>query len=566
MGHVQFMLETLRIQNYALIDDIEVSFRSGFNVLTGETGAGKSIIVGALNLILGARASSEALRDGARQGRVDAVFRLPSASRRLTEQLRQRDIEIDDDELILSRIITAEGRSRAYVAGNLVPVSVLAEVGDELVDIHGQHTHQSLLKPDRQLELLDAFAGSEGIVDEVAALVAELRRLGKAIAELESDDRERLRRVEFLRFEVNEINAANLEPGEEEELRARRNIIANAERICALASQARAVLYEGDESSAIVAVDSALGSLGELAGIDERFAPLVEQLSDVRASIEDIATQIRDHTSRLEFNPRELDELNERLDLIAKLKRKYGNTIEAILEYRDKAAVEINAFESRDKRFAEMQAQREKLREKTLKTARTLREKRKKAARRLDKQVTGALRELGMKVGRFKVAVSESDLTSTGIDRVEFFFSANPGEKVAPLRQVASGGEMSRVMLALKAVFAEADKIPTLIFDEIDAGVGGHIAGNVANKLRQLAQSHQTISITHIPQIAAAAQTHYRVSKSTHKIQGTPRTATSVTRVEGEARVEEIARLLDGSVSEVSLGHARELLKHVDDE
>jgi DNA repair protein RecN (Recombination protein N) len=550
------MLETLRIKNYALIDDIEVDFQKGFNVLTGETGAGKSIIVGALDLVLGARASADVLRQGADKAKVDAVFRIAKPSRRLRGLLQRHDIDLENDELILSRVVTAEGRSRAYVCGSLTSVSVLVEIGDELVDLHGQHEHQSLLKPERQLDLVDAFAGTEAAAEQVAVEVARLRELDKEIAELESDDRERTRRIEFFRFEVNEIDAAGLRPGEEEEVKARRNLIANAERIFATACHARTALYEGEESTAIGAVDGALKDLEELAPLDGRFRVLADRLHGARTEIDEIAGEIRALSDGLEFDPNELESLNQRIALIGALKRKYGGNIDAVLEYRDKAAAEIGAFESRDQRLIEMQEERNALRAEVEQAASELSRKRLAAARKLDKQVAAALQELGMKGGAFETAFERIELSLSGIDRVEFLLAANPGERVKPLRQVASGGEVSRIMLALKAVFAEADKIPTLIFDEIDAGVGGQTAKNVARKLRDLAKSHQTICITHIAQIAAAAAAHYQVTKCTAK----GRATTGLALVDGENRVRELARLLDGSVSDVSTEHARVLL------
>ena len=539
-----------------MINDVEIDFGPGFNVLTGETGAGKSIIVGALNLVLGGRASAETVRGKTLKARVDAVFHIPTPPPRLAALLEEHDIAIEDEELLLSRVVTGEGRSRAYVAGNMVRIAVLAEIGDELVDIHGQHEHQSLLKPDRQLDLLDAFAGTEKAVADVSALAAQLRGLDKAIVDLESDDRERLRRIEFLRFEASEIESANVEPGEEEELKARHNIIANAECIFSLASRARDLLYEAEDGAAISAVDGALGALKELCGIDECFQQLARQLEGVRAGIEEAATEIRDQTAGLEFDPRELDTVNERLDIIRSLKRKYGSSLEAVLAYRDKALAEIEAFEARDQRLADMRDERDAAGMKASDTARALSKERAQAARKLDKLVTAVLQELGMKGGRFETSIRETHLGATGVDQVEFMLAANPGEEVRPLRQVASGGEISRIMLALKSVFAHADRIPTLIFDEIDAGVGGHIASNVAEKLRALSDSHQTICITHLPQIVAAARMHHRVTKHAHK----GRTVTRVTEVTGEQRIEEVARLLDGSVSELSLKHARALV------
>ncbi|NIA14894.1 MAG: DNA repair protein RecN [Nitrospiraceae bacterium] len=556
------MLEVLHIQNYALIDDLEVVFGPGFNVLTGETGAGKSIVVGALNLVLGARASADAVREGAKLAKVDAAFRLQNVSLRLRALFKQHDIESAGGEVLLSRVVTAEGRSRGYVCGSLVPIAVLAAVGDELVDIHGQHEHQSLLKPDRQLGLLDAFAGSAGLAQDLGGQVAEFRALKKDIEAIESDDRERARRIDFLRHEVGEIEAAGLVQGEEEELKGRRNLVANAERVLALANHLRGVLYEGEEGAAVNAIDSAAADLDELAGIDPRFAQLSAQLADARAIIEEVADEARHYGDSLEFDANELDQLSERLALIGDLKRKFGGSIAEIIEYAQKAKEEIEAHETRDQRLADMIARRDQILSDAQDKAKRLSTKRKRAARKLTKHVTEALQELGMTGGSFETAFESIALSLTGADRLEFLLTANPGESPKALRQVASGGEISRIMLALKAVFAHGDSIPTLIFDEIDAGVGGEIARGVAGKLEQLAASHQVICITHLAQIAAVGRQHYHVSKTA----GHSRAITNVVSVEGDARIEEIARLLDGSVSEVSLEHARVLLDEMNGE
>jgi DNA repair protein RecN (Recombination protein N) len=551
------MIETLRIQNYALIDDLEIEFASGFNVLTGETGAGKSIVAGALNLLLGARASSEVVRDGAEKAKVEALFRLSKPSRRLVELFKAHDITVTDNELIVSRTVAGDGRSRASICGNLVPIGVLAEIGDELVDLHGQHEHQSLLKAERQLELLDSFGGTEQDADAVADAVAAVRSLEREIASLESDDRERARKIEFMRFELAEIAAAALTPAEEQELRERRALITNAERIVESATRAYAALYENEESPAIADIGLALRELQGLASVDPRFAALEKQLDAVLADLEAVAGEIRLFTRGMEFDPQELDIVNTRLNTIAMLKRKYGDTIENVLAYAERVRADIAMFDKRDERLAELQSQYKKDSSEAMLLAESLSVKRKAAGKKLDKKVTATLQELGMKGALFETRVQSIALSLHGIDAVEFFLAANAGEKPKPLRQVASGGEISRIMLSLKAVFAGADKIPTLIFDEIDAGVGGSVANNVAEKLRQLAQSHQTICITHLPQIAAAADAHFHVSKASQK----GRTFTTVKRVERETRVEEVARLLDGSVSAVSLEHARTLLK-----
>lgn len=550
------MLESLHIQNYALIDDIELEFGPGFNVLTGETGAGKSIIVGALNLVLGARASAEGVRDGADRARVDAVFRIGAPARDLAAALQESDIALEDGVLILSRVVTPDGRSRAYAGGVPVPLAVLAAIGDELVDLHGQHEHQSLLKPARQLDLLDGFAGAQQAAGAVAAAVSALRDVERDLAALEVDDRERARRVEFLQHEVREIETAGLHPGEEEESRERRDLLTNAERIFELSSRAYATLHERDEGAVVDALDAASGDVEELARINNRFTSLAERLAEAREKIEDVAAELREFTTEIEFDPQELEDINARLTLISALKRKYGESIAAVLAYGERAREEVAAFEQRDERLAQLKRQRGALFEEGRRLAGELSEQRKKAARALDKQIAAALAELGMKGGRFETRFERGELCSTGIDRVEFLLAANPGEPLKPLRHVASGGEISRVMLALKSVFAKADTIPTLIFDEIDAGVGGAVANKVAAKLAELAGSHQTICISHLPQIAAAAQTHFHVAKETQK----KRTVTSVARIADEDRVRELARLLDGSVSAVSIEHARSLL------
>ncbi|HPX41207.1 MAG TPA: DNA repair protein RecN [Candidatus Hydrogenedentes bacterium] len=550
------MLESLHIQNYALIDDIELEFGPGFNVLTGETGAGKSIIVGALNLVLGARASAEGVRDGADRARVDAVFRIGAPARDLAAALQESDIALEDGVLILSRVVTPDGRSRAYAGGVPVPLAVLAAIGDELVDLHGQHEHQSLLKPARQLDLLDGFAGAQQAAGAVVAAVSALRDVERDLAALEVDDRERARRVEFLQHEVREIETAGLHPGEEEESRERRDLLTNAERIFELSSRAYATLHERDEGAVVDALDAASGDVEELARINNRFTSLAERLAEAREKIEDVAAELREFTTEIEFDPQELEDINARLTLISALKRKYGESIAAVLAYGERAREEVAAFEQRDERLAQLKRQRGALFEEGRRLAGELSEQRKKAARALDKQIAAALAELGMKGGRFETRFECGELCATGIDRVEFLLAANPGEPLKPLRHVASGGEISRVMLALKSVFAKADTIPTLIFDEIDAGVGGAVANKVAAKLAELAGSHQTICISHLPQIAAAAQTHFHVAKETQK----KRTVTSVARIADEDRVRELARLLDGSVSAVSIEHARSLL------
>lgn len=550
------MLETLRIQNIALIDEAEVEFRPGFNAMTGETGAGKSILMGALNLVLGARASMDVLREGADRATVEAVFRLRKPGRRLMTLLKQHEVALEDGRLLLSRAVHSDGRSRAYAGGVMVPVAVLAAIGDELVDLHGQHDHQSLLRADRQLDLLDAFAGAEALAEQTGDLVSQLRTMDKVIASLEGDDRERARQLEFMRFEVAEIDAAALQPGEEEALKSRLNLITNAETIYNQAVLAYALLYESEENPAIDRIDAALQQLEGLAAIDERFRALAEQLNEARTAVDAIAQEVRGFTERVEFDPLELEELNQRKTLLQTLKRKYGGTVGEILAYREKAANELATHDQRDERLDALRMQRDQVLTQARAVAEKLSIKRHAGADKLAKQVSTALQDLGMKGARFDVHFEPVELCSTGLDKVEFMLAANAGERSKPLKSVASGGEISRIMLALKVVFAGADAIPTLVFDEIDSGVGGAVARKVAEKIAQLARSHQVLCITHIAQIAAVAEAHFTVSKRTAK----GRTSTTVGEVSGQGRVEEIARLLDGSLTEVSLEHARVLL------
>ncbi len=554
------MLQTLRIQNYALIDEVELEFDSGLSVLTGETGAGKSIIVGALTLVLGGRASSETIRSGTRSAKIEALFRFPSPTPRLQKLLESHAIELEDGELLLARVLGPEGRSKAYANGSLISVSVQSEIGDELVDLHGQHEHQSLLKTDRQLALLDSFAGLDSKREILADSVRALRELEARIAGLESNDRERARQIDFMRFEAAEIEKADLRPGEEGEVTSRRNLIANAEKIFSLASNARRLLSESGESAAALdTLGAAAGDLDELGAIDARFGPIAAQARNAISELEALSSELVQYAEQADYDPRELDAVNARLSTIQGLQRKYGDTIEEVLAYRDRIVSEIEAFEDRDQDLEQLRSKREELLTKAKRQARAISKVRKAAAAELDGKITASLQELGIEGGRLETDIQDAELGPSGMDRVVFMLTANPGEPAKALRNVASGGELSRIMLALKGVFAEADRIPTLIFDEIDAGIGGAVATKVAFRLRDLARSHQTICITHLPQIAAAGFTHYHVSKATRN----GKTSTHVSRIDRGSRVEEVARLLDGSVTEVSLTHARALLKEL---
>lgn len=550
------MLETLHIRDYALIEDLEVEFRTGFNVLTGETGAGKSILVGALGLALGARASGDTIRAGAQKASVEVVFRLERVPASLAALLEELDIPLEDHQLILSRTLAPDGRGRALANGRIIPVVSLAAIGDELVDLHGQHEHQSLLRPECQMRLLDAYAGAEPLAAEVAALVSDIHRTAAEIQRLETDDRDRARQADFMRFELSEIDAAGLSEGEEERLRERLHLITHAETIHRLASSAYAALYEAEDLSAVDGINSALKDLEELERIDPGFKEMTKQVGEARLAVEIVASELRRFTSRMEFDPEEINTLNERLSVISNLKRKYGTDIAAILEYRNRTAAALSEYENRDARLETLRAERERLLAKAGDKAAALSTSRQSAAVKMDKQAVEVLRALDMPHARFETRLEPVELGSHGIDKVTFLLSANAGEALKPLRQVASGGEISRIMLALKAVFAGQDTVPTLVFDEIDAGIGGATARRVAEKLADLSDRHQVICITHLAQIAAPARAHFVVVKQQEK----NATTTGVSEILGREREKEIARLLDGTVSEASLKHAKALL------
>ncbi len=553
------MLETLRIENYALIESVEIDFTEGFNVLTGETGAGKSILVGALQLVLGGRASADVVRQGAARASVEALFRMPQGNKALNQLLLDNEIEPEDGTLLLSRHIAADGRSKAQAGGRLVPLAVLASIGDELVDMHGQHEHQSVLRQEKQRALLDAYGGAQELAADVARKVKQLREVTARIAELENADRDIERRMEFLRHEVAEIDAARLEPGEEEELKAQLSRANNTGRICELAAQAYAQLSDADGMSAADLVNAALREVEELANLDPDLAPLVDDLTQASVLIDNAADTLRGRTEEEAFDARELERLNQRNAQLGALKRKYGGSIADILAYRDKSQGELDAFTSRDADLERLRGEEVTLTAAANAAAKKLSAARKRAGMTLDLAVTKTLQDLAMKGAAFKVELVPCALGPHGADEVRFLLAANAGEPAKPLKQVASGGEISRIMLALKAVFAGADVIPTLIFDEIDAGIGGAVARHVADKLVSLAGTHQVLCISHLAQIGAVANTHFKISKSEEN----KHTVTRAARIDGQERVEEIARLLDGSVSKESVRHAKALLKEL---
>ncbi|HUH13029.1 MAG TPA: DNA repair protein RecN [Longimicrobiales bacterium] len=549
------MLLELRIQNLAVIEHVSIRLERGLNVLTGETGAGKSIIVGALSLLLGERASAELVRPGAERALVEGVFDVAGAEDVLA-LLSEQGIAAEDGLLILRREVAAEGRNRAWVNGSPATASTVGALGRRLVDLHGQHEHQTLLRGDEQRAILDAFAGAEGSVAEVAAAHARLRRATAELEGLEARRREAEAHADLLRFQAEEIEAARLEPDEEEELTAEAHRLEHAEELAGLADTLHQALY-ADEEAIAARLDGLRRTLDQLLRIDPDVGDAREMLESAFHNVEEVGRLMGDYASGVEHDPGRLAEVRRRQDLLFRLKRKYGESVEGVIEAGARARRELDlvdraAFERRalEKEETEARGQLEE-------AAGQLTRLRTKASKHLEKEVTAVLPHLGLAGGRFEVSLAQHPVpTAAGAEGVEFHVSLNVGFEPRPLARVASGGELSRVMLALKSVLAAVDRVPSLVFDEIDAGVGGQVAHQVAGRLGEVAVAHQVFAITHLPQIAARADHHVRVEKGERE--GT--TLTRLTSLEGDERVREIARMLGDPDGAASVEHARELL------
>ncbi|MDD3242389.1 MAG: DNA repair protein RecN [Eubacteriales bacterium] len=555
------MLSKLCIQNIALIERAEIDFDSGLNILTGETGAGKSIIIDAMNLALGVRADRDIIKTGCSEAVVEAVFQiagLPEVRAALEE------LEIyDGDELVLTRRLTAAGRNVCRVNGYIVPLGQLRGITARLIDILGQHEHQSLLDETLHRGMLDGFAGA-ALVSPAGEMREAYRAFSQAKKEMDSlygSADERLRRADILRYQIEEIDTARLKVGEEEETNSRIEFLRHAEEIAQAVSAALGELYQGrkDGASALDLTGEASQALGRIAGLSPEYAALQEKTDQVYYQMEDLTGELRALAETLEYDEGELDELVSRSELIRRLERKYGKSVEEVLAARAKMAGELYDIENADARLEELTAKLDKTRKTALACAQRLTALRKKSAERFEKRILEQLKELGMPHARFAVAFAllpEDAMTAHGRDDVRFLISPNPGEDLKPLARTASGGEMSRIMLALKNITAGADAIPTLIFDEIDTGISGKMARVVAQKLCEIAARHQVICVTHTAVIAAMGDHHFYIEKNTDGV----RTTTSVTPVEGDARAAEIGRLVGGEVTQTGLEHAREML------
>jgi len=551
------MLRELRIRNFAVVENVTVPFAPAFNVLTGETGAGKSIVVDAILLARGARAQAELIRADADTATVEARFAASGAARAV---LDEAGLTAEDGEIVVRRELSRAGRHRAFVNDAAVSVGLLERLGDTLVQVHGQHEHQRLLEPARQLELLDWFADAEALREGFAALFA---KLGEARADLErrrGAGRDRAQREDLLRFQVSELDAARLRAGEEEELRTERRRLQHAERFAAGLHEVGTLLQD-DAASATSRMARAARILTDLGRLDPAFAAPTETLEAARVQVDETLASVRALRETIVFEPGRLEAIDDRLDAIARLKRKYGDTEEAMLGFRAEAGAELDRLQRHEELLDEDERLLVELQAETADAARALGGARRTAAARLAPAVQRELRELGMDRAAFDIVITElptEDWGPRGGERVEFRFTANPGEPMRPLARIASGGELARTMLALQVLLARYERAPTMVFDEVDAGIGGHAAVTVGQKLGAVAAARQVLCVTHLAPIAALAHQHVRVAKS---VRG-GRTRASADVVTGDARASEIARMLGGPASEAAaLEHARALLR-----
>jgi len=569
------MLSELRIENFAIIQNLELHFQGGLITFTGETGAGKSIILDAVESLMGGRPDPTFVRSGADRASVEGVFKIPAQTRKeVLEILEREDLLDEPNEILISREIRLEGRNIARVNGRSVSVSLLRELGEYLVDIHGQSEHLSLLNTRQHLRLLDRFASVDEQLDAYRKMYRLLQALRRELKELRAGERDAQQRVDFLTFQIQEIENARLKPGEEEELRQERSRLANAEKLAALTQQSLAALDEGTPEMPSISdlLGQVVESLSVLSRIDSSQADLEERAASLAENAADIAIELRDYLEQIEFNPRRLEQVEIRLDLISGLKRKYGGSEEAVLAFAERARADLNQITHAGERIAELEEQEAKALPRLAEQALKLSADRKQAAEHLAKGIEQELNDLSMVGARFLVdfqtVPAENGLPvpdngklafdENGFDRVEFLIAPNQGEGFKPLVKIASGGETSRLMLALKNVLARADQVPTLVFDEIDQGIGGRVGTVVGEKLWQLGRSHQVLCITHLPQLAAFGDQHYHV----RKLVSGGRTQTQVEALQGESRQEELALMLGGS-SDANRQAAREALQYV---
>ena len=547
------MLSLLHIENIAVIQCADISFDKGFNVLTGETGAGKSIVIDAISAIMGERAYRDMIRTGSTKASVRGVFtQVPELP-----WFQENGVEYDP-ETVIQREVYLDGKNVCRVNGSLVSVSILRKLGVQLINIHGQHDSASLFDENNHLILLDAFSGNEPLRREYGEKYETYTQLQRQIASLTMDEGEKLRKMEMLRYQIQEIEKAKLTPGEDETLEQRRKLLQNSEKISDNLHDAVNAVYGGEDTDGAASLlGEAERSLSRLSRFSEDFTELHQRVADLMYQVQDVAEELRIARDDLSYSADELEEIESRLDVIHRLRKKYGATCQDILDYKEKASQELDEIVFSDDHLERLKAQCEKAKEAAWEAAKRLRQSREAGAQVLSRQILSELAQLDMPKVQFQCQFSQTDLTASGADLVAFYMSANAGEALKPLSKVASGGELARIMLAMKNVLAQQDQVATLIFDEVDTGVSGRAAQKVAEKLRSVSQNKQVLCVTHLPQLAALATTHFLIAKEERD----GRTYTSVTPLDKEGRKRELARIIGGTnITETTLKSAEEML------
>lgn len=547
------MLTSLKIENVAIIESAAIEFGCGLNVLTGETGAGKSIVIDSINAILGERTSRDIIRTGAQSAKVYAVFE--DVNERVRNFLDENGIDCEDGVLIINRTLSREGKNVCRINGAPVTVSMLREIGGELIDIHGQHDNQSLLSPEKHCGFVDSFAGNADLITDYREKYGRLCEIRSKLKKLTTDESSKSQRIDFLTYQIDELEKAEIAIGERDELKARKSLINNSQKVI----ESLNIAYEAlkADGAGIDMITDAESEIANASAYMEMLGEASEKITDIRYELEDIAETVRDAMTEVDFDPSELEDIDERLDLLYRLSKKYGDTEEEMLEYLEKARAELDNIAFSEERVKELQKQEKEALAETETAACKLTESRKTAGEKLSNAICSELEFLDMPNVRFVVKCNDIGLTENGKDEIEFLISANAGEEPKPLAKIASGGELSRIMLAIKNVLAETDGVDTMIFDEIDTGVSGRAAQKIAMKLRSASKGRQVICVTHLAQIAAQGDVHLYISKSVSD----GKTYTNIKSLIEEERVAEIARIMGGmEITKLQLESAREML------
>ncbi len=551
------MLLELRIKNFAIIDELNLSFTKGLNILTGETGAGKSIILNAVNVLLGDRVSEEWIRSSEEEAKVEALFDI-SKNSEIKERIKDKSFPIQEDLLLIQRILSRSGRGKVFINGNLATLGILSEIGEGLLSIYGQHEHQSLQRVETHLDILDEFGGLLDLREEFQKDYQEFISLSEEIERIRVEKEKRLKEKELMTFQSKEIEALSVQVGEEESLKEEKTILNHAKRLMDFVQASEEILYS-EGGSVIERIQRVLRQGREMAMIDPSLSQPLKALESTLIQLEEIVIALKDYSRRIEINPARLEEIEGRLEELDRLKRKYGPTLKDVLSFKERIDRDLRSFSSDEERLTQLEERLKPFQQKISHLSNRLSEERKRVALELKKSIEKELSSLGMKKTTFEIRIDPLPISLKGADRVEFLISPNVGEEVKPLAKIASGGELSRMMLAMKKILAKVGGRQVLIFDEVDSGIGGAMAEVVGRKLKELSRHHQVICVTHLPQIASFADQHYSVKKEVRA----GRTITLVDQLDQEAVVEEIARMLGGvKMTEKTRAHAREMIEN----